>query len=241
MKILNKLFLGTLSLFFLAGCQAGLVYDEVPESIYNDVDLTSNYCNVKARELFENQIYAINWEKWVEGYINTVTIGNYQGDGLEWTNNSSSSVEIDGVSVAPGETVLVKNSMTTETLESAPEGTLYVLNIYADSQATYSTPNKGYMFDGSKFSGEFELVDPEDNRSQQITLPVRQNEVIVEFLLSQDWNCEVTPQGDAPKLGVPGDFTKPRQYLVTNISRRPDGQEAAKRLYEVRITFLPYK
>lgn len=238
MKILNKLYAVALGALLLTGCQKGLEYEEVPESIYNNVNLAGALCNVKARQLFENQIYATNWNKWVPDYIDTETIGNYQSS-EDWTNETSASVTLNGVTVAPGETVQLKNSLTEEELASAPNGTLYVVNLYADSEATYETINKGYLFDASKFSGDFELVNPTAGRSQQIILPVKKNEVIVEILLSQEYNCKVKPQDEAPELGKPGDFTVPRRYLVVNESRRPDGQPAAQRLYEVRITFLP--
>lgn len=237
MKILNKLYAVALGALLLTGCQTGLEYEEVPESIYNNVNLTSAMCNVKARELFQDQIYAINWNKWVDNYISTVTIGNYQ-NGVDWTNETSASVTVGGVTVAPGETIHLQNSLTEEALASAPDGTLYVVNLYADSYAVYNTPNKGYLFDASKFSGDFALVNPTDGRSQQVILPVRKNEVIVEMLLSQEYNCKVKPQDGAPALGKPGDFTAPRRYLVVNESRRPDGQPAAQRLYEIRITFI---
>lgn len=239
MKLLNKLYVVSLCFLLLNSCQAGLEYEEVPESIYSDVTLAGNLCNVKARQLFEDQIYAVNWNKWVPDYINTVTIGNYQSE-KEWTNTTSASVSLNGVTVAPGEKINLKNSLTTEALGSAPEGMLYVVNLFADSKATYKTANKGYMFDASKFTGDFTLVDPILNgRSEKVILPVRKNEVIVELLLSQEFNCQVYPQDGAPALGKPGDFTQARKYLVINESRLPSGVERAKRLYEVRITFLP--
>lgn len=237
MKILNKLYAVALGTLLLTSCQAGLEYEDVPESIYNDVSLTGSLCNVKARELFENKIYAINWNKWVDNYISTITIGNYQ-TGKDWTNTTSAPIQLNGVTVAPGATVNLRNSLTKETLTTAPEGNLYVVNLFADSRGTYSTPNKGYLFDASKFSGDFQLVNPTNARSQQVILPVKKNEVIVEMLLSQEYNCKVRAQDGAPELGKPGDFTQPRRYLVVNESRRPDGQQA-QRLYEVRITFLP--
>lgn len=240
MKIINKLYAIALGVLLMTGCQAGLEYTDVPESIYSNVNLASNLCNVRARQLFENQIYANNWNQWVPNYIGTVTIGNYQGDGKEWTNNSNSAFTINGVSVNPGGKTKVKNSLTEESLAEAPGGKLYVVNLFADAFAQYPAPNKGYVYDGSKFTGSFELVNPTNGRADNIKLPVRQNEVIVELLLSQEYNCKVYPQNGAPELGKPGDFTQPRRYLVVNESRRTDGQEAAKRLYEVRITFLPY-
>lgn len=241
MKLFNKLYAIVLGTMFLAGCQAGLEYEDVPESIYNEVGLSSNLCNVKTSILFpEGTMYAKNWNKWAGAYISTVTIGNYQGDGGEWKNETSSAVTVDGRAVNPGESIKLKNSMTTESLATAPEGTLYVLNIYADSKAIHSTPNKGYEFDASKLSGEFSLINPVNGRSQNVLIPVNQKEqVLVEFLLIQIYNNKVTPIDGAPTLGEPGDYTVPRRYLVTNTSRLPGGMSPKERLYEVRITFLP--
>lgn len=239
MKRLNKLYALALGLLFFSSCESGLVYEDVPESIYSNVNLTGSLCNIKSRELFVNQIYATNWNKWVESYISTVTIGKYQNE-TEWTNTTAATVTLNGVAVAPGENIKLRNSMTTEAQASAPGGMLYVLNLYADSKATYGTANKGYLFDATKFSGDFTFVAPIVNgRSERVILPVRKNEVIVEMLLSQEYNCKVYPQNGAPAMGQPGDFTQPRQYLVVNESRLPSGVERAQRLYEVRITFLP--
>lgn len=240
MKILNKLYAVALGALFMTSCQAGLEYEDVPESIYNDVKLTNSLCNVKARELFTDKIYANNWGKWVPEYIGTVTIGNYQGNGKEWTNPTAIPFNANGVTIAPGAKATLKNSLTEESLAEAPGGILYVVNLFADDYATYEVPSKGYAFVGSKFSGKFELVEPTDGRASSIKLPTRQNDIIVEMLLSQEYNCKVYPQNGAPEMGKPGDFTAARRYMVVNESRRSDGKEAAKRLYEVRITFLPY-
>lgn len=241
MKLFNKLYAIVLGTIFLAGCQAGLEYEDVPESIYNEVGLSSNLCNVKTSILFpEGTMYAKNWNKWAGAYISTVTIGNYQGEGTDWKNETSSDVTVDGKTVKPGEAIRLKNSITTESLATAPEGTLYVLNVFADSKAVHSTPNKGYEFDASKLSGVFELVAPVDGRSQKVLIPVNQKEqVLVEFLLLQVYNNKVTPVDGSPALGEPGDYSVPRRYLVTNTSRLPDGMSPKERLYEVRITFLP--
>ena len=239
MKILNKLYTAALALLLFNSCQSGLEYDDVPESIYSDVNLAGGLCNVKSRELFQNQIYAVNWNRWVENYIATVTIGNYK-TAKEWTNTTAEAVTVNGVSVAPGAKVKLANTLSTEDNASAPGGKLYIVNLYADAKATYKTANKGYMFDATRFSGDFKLLPPVTNgRSEQVVLPVKKNEVIVEILLSQEYNCKVYPQDNAPEMGKPGDFTQPRRYLVVNESRLPAGVERAQRLYEVRITFLP--
>lgn len=239
MKILNKLYAVALGLLLLNSCQSGLEYDEVPASIYSDVNLAGGLCNLKARELFENQIFAPNWNKWVDNYIGTVTIGNYKS-AKDWTNTTTAAVTVNGVTVAPGEKVKLVNALATEDNASAPGGKLYVVKLYADANATYKTPNKGYQFDATRFSGVFKLLPPVTNgRSEQVVLPVKKNEVIVEILLSQEYNCKVYPQDNAPEMGKPGDFTQPRRYMVINESRLPAGVERAQRLYEVRVTFLP--
>ncbi|WP_455672542.1 hypothetical protein [Phocaeicola sp.] len=245
MKLLNKLYTLAIGSLLLASCEAGLVYEEVPESVYNNVELGSGFCNVSARQIFNDQIYAVNWDRWVEGYMSISTVGRYQS-GADYTNNSTSSITILGQNVAPGETVNVKNTMTIVDDATAPGGKLYVLNIFADQYALYASQNTSYYFVGSKFSGDFELVnedgtpatDPE--RSPWIKLPVKQTEVVVSMILA-DTNgaCDVKRVGDSPILGAPGDFTQPRQYLLVNTTRRPDGQPAAQRLYEIRLQLLP--
>lgn len=160
---------------------------------------------------------------------------------MTWVNKTGQNYTlVDGTVVAPEEEVKLKGQILEESNGEAPDGKLYVMQTYALSKVTYSTPNNGYMFDASKFSGDFELVEPDENgRSRQVKLPVRPNETIVEFTLVDAAACVVEPVGDAPKLGVPGDFSTPRRYLVKNITRRPDGVPQAQRLYEVRVTFLP--
>ncbi len=239
-KLFNKIYVAAALLccmFATSGCEAGLTYEEAPESVYSEVGVST--FTVRSRELFKDQIWAKNWNQWVEGYINTQQIGTL-GE-MEWTNETDAEYTlVDGTKVAPGETVTVKGSKTESDDESVPGGKVYVLNVYAKSKATYSTANKGYLFDGEKFSGEYKLVDPNaDNRSQQVILPVRQNEVIGELTLIDSYNCVVERLDGAPQLGVPADFSKPARYLVKNIAYLPAGVEQYKCVYEVRITFLP--
>lgn len=238
MKIGNKIGAVALSALLFASCQSGLVYEEVPESIYNDVNLTTNFCTVQSRHLFENQLYGINWNKYSDGYISTVTIGNYQGDGKTIKNETADPVTILDKTLQPGESLTIKNTMDMVEDASAPEGKLYVLNIYADKAAVYSSPNKGFVFDGSRLTGDFALVNPQNGMAQQVIMPVNPKEVIVALLLSQEYNCKITNIDGAPQLGLPGDYSAPRRYLVTNESRRPDGQPAKERLYEIRLTFI---
>ena len=97
------------------------------------------------------------------------------------------------------------------------------------------------MFVESAFSGDPVqpvMVDPVDGKSQSIILPVRQDALVVEFILANDSACRVDPVDGAPKLGTPGDYTLPQQYMVTNYAYRPDGVPQYKRLYEVQVQLL---
>ena len=238
-KLLNKICIGAAvlcSASVISSCTAGLTYEEAPESVYSEVGVSK--IELKARELFNDKIYAVNWNKWVDNYIDTRLIGS--SDVFTWVNRTGAPYTMpDGKVVAAGESIKVEGSETIESDSSAPDGKVYVLNVYAASDVQYSTANKGFLFDGSKFSGDFELVNPVDNRSQYVVLPVRKNEIIGELYLVSYSVCTVEPVGDSPKLGMPGDFTKPRRYLVKNFAHRPAGVEQHQRMYEVRVTFLP--
>lgn len=237
--ILNKLCLGLAlmgSVMGMTSCTAGLTYEDAPENIYTEVGVSA--FNVRARELFEGKIWAVNFNQWTD-YLSTVVIGG--SSEINWTNETGQVYTLaDGTSVAPDETVKLRGTMTEEVASDAPDGKIYVLHSYVPSHTTYSTPNRGYLFDASKFSGDFELVNPVDNRSQQVALPIRPAELVVDFTLVDYDACTVEPQDGAPALGVPGDFTQPRRYLVRNSrTHRPDGVEEYRRMYEVRLTFLP--
>lgn len=220
----------------MESCTQGQVFEEAPESTYTEVGVSG--FAVRSRELFEDQIYAINWDKWVPTYMNQQLLGD---QAAKWTNTSATAVKLsDGREVQPGG--VISASRTVEDNAEAPEGKLHVLNMIAGEYATYQTANKGYLFDGSKFSGDFKLVDPVvNNRSEKVKLPVRKNEIVVDFGLVAPYNCIVEPVKDAPELGKPGDFTKPHRYLVKNIAYLPPGVKQYTRLYEVRVVFYPNK
>ncbi len=238
-KLLKKAYAGVIVLsgitLALSSCQGGLTYEDAPESVYSKVG--ANRLDVRARELFQNKIYAINWNQWVENYLNTQLIGN---TGTSWTNNTGVAVTLsNGSIVQPG--AKVTGGITQEDNADAPDGKLYVMTVYAQDHATYKTANKGYLFDGSKFTGDFKLGDPiTNNRSETVKLPVRKNEIICEMVLDDAFNCVVERVGDAPALGEPGDFSTPKRYLVKNIAYLPKGVQQYKRLYEVRVVFYPF-
>ncbi|MDD4776955.1 MAG: hypothetical protein PHV53_01570 [Fermentimonas sp.] len=235
-KLFKKIYTGATLLsavWFMSSCEQGLVYEEAPETTYSQVEATR--LDVRSRELFENQIYAVNWGQWIENYINTQLIGDTNGS---WTNNTGSAVTLsNGQVVQPGEKVT--GSITEVSDAAGPDGKVYVMTAYVKDRSTYNTANKGFLFDGSKFTGDFALVNPVDNRSEKVTLPVRKNEIIAEIVLVNPFDCIVEPVNGAPELGKPGDFSEPHRYLVKNIAYLPAGVKQYTRLYEVRIVFYP--
>lgn len=245
MKIVKKLYkLMLIASVFVAGfssCQSGLEYEEAPESVYTEVGVSQ--FNVKARELFIDKIWAVNYGTWSDNYISTVTIGSSSSSNkVSWTNNTGKDYTlVDGTIVKPGEKVELTGSITTEDNSDAPEGKLYVMHSYILPTVIHETANKGFLFDKSKFSGDFELIEPDkDGRARKVELPIRANELIVEFYLVDAAACTVHPLDNAPELGKPGDFTSPRRYMVrNNKTYRPSGVEESKRMYEVRVTVLP--
>ena len=197
----------------LTSCQAGLTYDEAPENVYSEVGV-SNF-NIYGREIFANQMWAKNWNKWVD---NTILNSNSLSWGFKITQESN---------------------------QDAPGGILYVINVNCSTKAKYTTPNNGYLFAASKFSGNYELENPSttmienknESTSRVVYLPVKKQEIVCELHLVDAFNCYVDRVGDAPALGTPADFTKPVRYLVRNICYRPTGVDEVQRLYEVRVTF----
>ncbi|MGI6521830.1 MAG: hypothetical protein ACOX2D_12005 [Fermentimonas sp.] len=235
-KLLKKIGAGAIlfcAVWTLASCERGLVFEEAPESTYTQVEATR--FDVKARELFENKIFAVNWNQWVDNYMNTQTIGT---SAETWKNETDKAVTLsNGQVVKPGESV--SGSIKEESDSKAPGGKVYVITVYVKDRATYNSPNKGFLFDGSKFTGDFKLVNPENNRSEQVNLPVRKNEVIGELVLVNPWDCVVERIDGATELGKPGDFSQPQRYLVKNIAYLPEGVSQHTRLYEVRVVFYP--
>lgn len=217
-KMFNKLYVGLAMLcgLSLVSCEAGLTYEEAPEGYYTEVGVSGTPFTVRARQLFPNQVWATNWGKYAENYMNTQQIS--------W-----------------------EAKLTTENEATAPDGLLYVINVKANTKVIYATDNKGYLFDSSKMSGDFELLDYDgdageyvpaaDSKARYVRMPVKQAEVIGEINLVDVYNCVVERVDGASKLGVPADFTKSNRYLVKNICYRPAGVDQYTRLYEVRVTF----
>ena len=239
-KLLNKILVSAVVLccvWAMSSCKAGLTYEEAPESVYSEVGVTN--FTLKARELFTDKIYAVNWHKWVDNYIDTRLVGA-MGE-WKWTNLTGKDYTLpDGTVVADGQEVTIPGQQIVEESKAElPGGKLYVINVNVFPRVTYYTPNKGYLFDQSKFSGDFRLINPKDNRSTAINMPIKKNELIGELYLA-DWSiCNVEPLDGSTPLGKPGDFTKANRYIVMNIAHRPAGVEQVSRVYEVRVNFLP--
>lgn len=242
MKIVNKLFVAALCITALSSCQKGLVYDDVPEDVYNNVSLKSGLCEVVAREAFPAKVWQDKYNQWAENIILDAGINSDFRDGTDYTNPTSHDLTILGTVLKPGETMRVRNTITEVADASAPEGKLYVLNVFAYDSATFKTPNKGHLFVESAFAGvtpQPVFIDPVEGRSERVKLPVDPTKVIVALLLDNSLACTVEAIDGAPTLGTPSDFSKPRRYMVINTTRRGDGGEARRRLYEINLTLLP--
>ena len=238
---IKKYLLLTLSVISFVSCQKGLVFEEVPESIYNEVGLKANYGVVSARELFKDNIFQVNYNKYTS-MILTVDLSKAYAGSTEYTNNTTEAVSILGETVAPGSSITLKNDLTIVDDANAPEGKRYIVTFFTSSTVQYKTPNIGHLFVESTFSNAtvkpvfIEPVEP--GKSQTIQLPVNAKQLIVGLSLTDDRACKVTPVNGAPQLGIPGDYSKPQQYLVTNVNERPDGQGKRSRLYEIQVQIL---
>lgn len=246
MKIIRKkirnihvgLLLLLTSSILTTSCYSGLVYEDVPEGYYTDVDLV--LCSVSSRYLFENCIYAKNYGEY------TTFIAETSFPPVEtWTNKTNSNYTlVNNRIVKPGETVTLESgvsNITTRKDPNAPNGKVYVVNYYITPEVTYSTPNKGFLFDSVKMPPGFTLINSTDGRAIQVKAKINLKQLVVAMQTGvRDGDaCVFEPQKDAPRLGIPGDFSKPRQYMVYNNMRRPDGVPQAKRLYEINIIVLP--
>ena len=216
-NMFNKLCVGLAMICGLSftSCEQGLTYEEAPESYYTEVSVQATPFYLRARQLFPEQIYGINWNKWAPNYVNTQQIS--------W-----------------------EATVSEENNDDAPDGKLYVINVKANTKATYSTQNKGFLFVGSKFSGNYEFVDAttttiegkSETTAQKVTLPINKQELVGELVLTNPYDCVVERVDNAPVLGQPADFSSLKaRYLVKNICYRPAGVPQVTRLYEVRITF----
>ena len=252
MKINKILAVITFGLITLSGCQSGIVWDEVPESIYSELDLGSGYVKNRPRELFTNKVWQINYGlegQWLETFLAKAYLNSFE-QGMEYENTTGSAVTILDKTLNPGEKMIVKNTLETVDDSSAPEGKKYIIHVFSFDKVCYNTPNKGHAFIKSAFDSEsvkpyafIEKIESEsagakDDMYRYIVMPVKQDQMVLELIWENQYACKVEPVNGAPKLGVPGDFTKPQQYMVINTAMRPDGAPEYNRLYEIQVHML---
>lgn len=247
MKIKTIFCLMSLFVLALSGCQSGIVYDEVPESVYSNVDLGTGYAKVRVRDLFHQKVWQVNHNngkgQWLEEYLAQTQIGDGYLNGKEYINNTGKDVTILGETLKPGDKKMVQNKLEMVDDASAPEGKRYIAHIFAPTKVTYETPNKGHLFVKKAFDGEqiqplaFE-EEVEEGMYRKVTMAVRPEALVMEFILSDLYACKVEPVDGAPVLGTPGDYTVPQKYLVTNTTFRPEGAPEYSRLYEIQVHLL---
>lgn len=247
MKIISKIKNATAGLFLLlaavtvTSCQSGLNYDPAPEEYYTDVDLYTSY--MFSRYVFYDCVYAKNYDKYTT-YMAQTQLSTSK---LTWTNNTGSDYTLaDGTVVAAGQTIDIPSglqTMTTRDDASAPDGKIYVITFYVPSKVTYQTANKGYLFDLNKYTGSdnFTLVDGENGKSEKVQGDLNVKQLVISLVSNQNYGTDTTwqPLNGAPELGKPGDYSEPRQYMITNNMYRPSGVEATKRIYEVKVVQMP--
>lgn len=111
MKIKSILFAITLAITALYGCQSGIVWDEVPESVYSELDMGTGLVRNRPRELFVNKVWQINHNdgkgQWLENYIARSLLNSFE-NGMEYVNNTGSNITILDKTLAPGEKMTVK-------------------------------------------------------------------------------------------------------------------------------------
>lgn len=246
MKIKSILAAATLCLTFLASCNSGIEYNEVPESVYSELGLGTGLGKIRTRELFVNKVWQVNHNdgkgQWLETFLAQAEANADYRDGKDYTNNTGAPVTIMGQTLNPGETMFVQNTLEEVDDSSAPEGKKYIAHMFCSTKVRYSTPNKGHLFMESAFAGETikpVFVDEvEEGQSQYIIYPVRQEALVIELILNDQNACVVEPVNGAPALGTPGDYTVPQQYMVINRAYRPEGAPEYRRLYEIQVQLL---
>lgn len=246
MKINLLIFIAGLGILLTCGCEKGLHYEEVPEDIYNEVGLAESIISIESRELWTDNVYAANFKQ----YTSCLTISYIDNfvEPVQYSNPTDRPLTIMGQTLQPGESMTVQTCVTKEENTTVPEDTLYIIHAFASARAVHFTPQFGYRFDFEKILNDPRFSDRqvipadvvyEDRYSEGLQIDVNPEEVCAGLYLKDAIACKVEPVDNAPELGTPGDYTVPRRYMVINQNKRPDGSGQRKRLYEIRMTFLP--
>lgn len=240
MKVFNKIMSLALAVSAMTGCTNGLEFEEVPQSVQNQVGLDeTKVADVISRELFKNKVYQVNWDKYVDIILECTVGKNYQA-GTNFTNKTAEPISIMGKVLAPNEKMFVRNRVESVYEAGAPEDSVYVVHVFAAATAKYKTPNKGHVFVESAFTNDPVkpvLISPEGGKSEEITLPTDIKRLVLGLYLADEMACYINPVNGAPQLGTPGDYSKPCRYLVENENDRP-GKGKRQRLYEIRVQLL---
>ena len=209
-------------LLALQSCTKGIVDDEVPAEYKGALHINNVY--VHARELFENKLCGINYEGApLQNYIQQVTA----------LSGAAASLVADANIEKVHE-------------EGIPGNELWRFTINIVDSATYTAPNLGWVFVKSEFDKD-NTMNPsfidldEDGYCSSVKLPVDIKRLVVSFAFGGDYlegyNNEVAECiNGAPKLGVPGDFSAPRRYLIHNKWEMEDGTRM-QRVVEIRVQY----
>lgn len=206
----------------LQGCTKGIVDDEVPEEYKSALNITRVY--VHSRELFYNKLCGINYEGApLSNYIQQVT-----------------SLE-KNASYAKTDVVLKK-----VTEEGLPGNELWQVTLNLADSVVYSAPNNGWVFVKAEFDKDDTMnpvfIDLDDKgHCSKVKLPVDLKRLVISLTFDGDYlegyNNEVYEQlNGAPKMGVPGDYSVPRRYVVRNKWEQSDGTHM-QRVVEIRVQF----
>lgn len=139
MKIKNLIFTFVLGITVLSGCQSGIVWDEVPESVYSNLELAGSMVRSRPRELFVNKVWQVNHNdgkgQWLENYLARSVMDAIE-NGIEYTNNTGASMTILNKSLAVGETMTVNNIKEIVDDSSAPEGKKHIIHVFLLDKVT---------------------------------------------------------------------------------------------------------
>lgn len=218
-----KLIWGLFSvLFVLQGCTKGVVDDEVPEEYRSALNIAYLYGN--ARELFYNKMCGLNYaDAPLQNYIQQVSALE---DGEDYMDVSA---------------VLEKVNE-----EGVPGNELWRITVNIEDSVVYETPNNGWMFVKAEFDKDNTMnpafIDLDENgRCRKIKLPVDIKRFVIGLEFDGDYNEYYNNEvaeciNGAPKLGVPGDFSEPRRYLIQNKWEMDDGTRM-QRVVEIRVQY----
>lgn len=214
--------LSLLVLLALQSCTKGIVDDEVPAEYKSALHIGSVYAN--ARELFYNKLQGVNYEGApLQNYIQQVSA-------------------LQGAAASLGADANIEKVHE----EGIPGNELWRFTINLADSATYTAPNLGWVFVKSEFDKDNTMnpafIDLDENGCcSSVKLPVDIKRLVVSLAFSGDYlegyNNEVAENIDgAPKLGVPGDFSVPRRYLIQNKWEMDDGTRM-QRVVEIRVQY----